>query len=285
MNDFLQAIANFPVQRCPVSHGVVGYRESERGMPLVLLHGIGSGSASWVCQLEMLAGRFRVLAWDAPGYGESTPVAGEAPTAGAYAAALAQWLDALGIGECVLVGHSLGAIMATAFAADHPERVARLMLLSPARGYGDADPQLRERRLAERLALLDTLGPEGIAAQRSRAMAAQGVAPDVVAWVAWNARRLVPPGYCQAARMLAHEDITRYASRYARPVLVASGTEDAITPPEGCRAIARAFAQGCYRSVAGAGHAVYLESREAVDELLLQFAVSADSVTDTTRSV
>lgn len=274
---FEDTIARYPVQRCAVAYGSVGYRESGRGLPLVLLHGIGSGAGSWVCQLQALSARFRVLAWDAPGYGESTPLASDSPAASDYAAVLAQWLDALRIDQCALVGHSLGAIVAAACAADHPRRVARLVLLSPARGYGGASAEERERRLAERLAMLDTLGIDGIAAQRSRAMASPAASPEIVAWVAWNTRRISPSGYRQAARMLAFDDITRYASRFSPPVQVASGALDRITPPEGCQAIAQAFARGRYEAIAGAGHAVYLEAHEAVDRLLLREG-TADAV-------
>ncbi|RAF14428.1 alpha/beta fold hydrolase, partial [Burkholderia multivorans] len=72
-------------------------------LPVVLLHGIGSGAASWVRQLDALGASRRVLAWDAPGYGASTPVHGASPSAVDYAASLDAWLDALGIARCVLV--------------------------------------------------------------------------------------------------------------------------------------------------------------------------------------
>ena len=48
----------------------IAYRETGAGPALVLLHGIGSGSAGWLFQLETLKG-YRLIAWDAPGYGES----------------------------------------------------------------------------------------------------------------------------------------------------------------------------------------------------------------------
>src|SRR5687767_1628716 len=67
----------------------VSYRESGRkdAPVLVLLHGIGSTSAGWRLQYGPLGERFRVIAWDAPGYGGSAPLAGEAPPVEAYARA------------------------------------------------------------------------------------------------------------------------------------------------------------------------------------------------------
>ena len=93
------------------------FREAGDGSPLVLLHGIGSNSGSWQNQLAVLSGQFRVLAWDAPGYGESTPLDMPQPDAQDYADALDAFLDAMQIPECCLVGHSLGTLMAAAFAS------------------------------------------------------------------------------------------------------------------------------------------------------------------------
>uniref|UniRef100_UPI00016A5482 alpha/beta fold hydrolase n=1 Tax=Burkholderia ubonensis TaxID=101571 RepID=UPI00016A5482 len=127
---FAALLERFPEQRAPAgAAGTIGYRaagaqHAGRTLPVVLLHGIGSGAASWVCQLDALGASRRVFAWDAPGYGASTPVHGASPAASDYAAALAAWLDALGIDRCVLVGHSLGAIIAGGFARVMPERIA-----------------------------------------------------------------------------------------------------------------------------------------------------------------
>jgi len=124
-------------QRVDTAGGAIGYRRAGegRGAPLVLLHGIGSGSGSWVRQLEALSPVREVLAWDAPGYGQSTPLPMAQPQARDYAERLWQWLDALQVHAPVcLVGHSLGALMVASAARLQPARVTRVVLLSPARG-------------------------------------------------------------------------------------------------------------------------------------------------------
>src|SRR5947209_15350375 len=142
------------------------YLEAGSGPPLVLLHGIGSAAASFRYQLEALSGRFRVVAWDAPGYGASTPLAIEHPDTRDYAAALDAWLGALGVDRCHLVGQSLGTLIAARFAAAQPGRVLSLTLASVARGHGRLSPPERQRLLAQRLDDLAQLGPHGIAAKR-----------------------------------------------------------------------------------------------------------------------
>jgi pimeloyl-ACP methyl ester carboxylesterase len=150
-----------------IGDAFISYLEAGRGdPPLVLLHGIGSRAASWRHQLAGLSDRLRVIAWDAPGYGESSDLAAPAPTAGDYAACLASFLDALGAGRLHLVGHSLGALMAARFAADHPERIASLTLASVASGHARLAEAERARLLAGRLDDLARLGPAGMAEKR-----------------------------------------------------------------------------------------------------------------------
>src|ERR1700712_1233851 len=176
------ALARFPEQRVDTAHRTIGYREAGDThlctMPIVMLHGIGSGSASWVRQMETLGETYPVFAWDAPGYGQSTRVEPASPVASDYADALSDWLYALGIERCVLVGHSLGAIMAGSFARRHAPRVEGLLLLSPAGGYGAAPAHLREEKCDARLAMLAELGLQGMAEKRSANMVSAGADDD-----------------------------------------------------------------------------------------------------------
>ncbi|MFD2272043.1 alpha/beta fold hydrolase [Undibacterium arcticum] len=165
----------FPERRIAVDGGVVSYRTCGTGPAIVLLHGIGSGAASWLpCALRM-AHEAQVIAWNAPGYGSSSPLANALPRAADYAARLHQLLTTLDIKRCVLVGHSLGAIMASAYTAAHGESVSKLVLLSPAQGYGSAARRAQGQQVAQdRLAALEKHGRErhGRASFRSHAVAA-----------------------------------------------------------------------------------------------------------------
>lgn len=276
-------LARFALRDVRVGEARVSYREAagesgKAALPLVLLHGIGSGAASWVQQFEALGEAAetsrRVLAWDAPGYGASTPVASASPVAADYARVLAGWLDALGIARCVLVGHSLGAIMAGAFAAGHPERVAGLLLISPAGGYGAADPAVREEKRAARLAMLAELGPQGLAEKRSANMLSPHAGADSRAWVRWNMSRVVPHGYAQATHLLANADLAADLARCAGkvPMAVAVGAEDTITPPSACERLAQ-IAQAPFQTVPRAGHAGYIERPDAYSALIDTFCV------------
>src|SRR5262249_4180794 len=155
--------AAHPLQNASTPRGIISYREAGAGQALCLLHGISSQSGSWVHQLDALAPRFHVVAWDAPGYGGSDRLPEDAAAPSDYEDSLAGLLDALGIARVLLVGSSFGALIAGAFAAARPDRVVGVVLLSPAAGYGLADPSERQARLVARLQRLAQLGPHGLA--------------------------------------------------------------------------------------------------------------------------
>ena len=152
------------LHQVPTPQGTLQYRRAgAAATPThVLLHGIGSASGSWLPLLERLQAdpAWGALAWDAPGYGASTPLPMARPRAEDYGRAVWAWLDALSLRTpVVLVGHSLGALMAAAAAALAPERVRAVRLLSPARGYADGPEAEREAVRRQRLANLAQLGP------------------------------------------------------------------------------------------------------------------------------
>ncbi|HUQ75956.1 MAG TPA: alpha/beta fold hydrolase, partial [Burkholderiales bacterium] len=184
-------------QFAPRKSKTISYRETGAGQALVLLHGIGASSAAWLFQLETLKGH-RLIAWDAPGYGESDFLPMEAPRAADYAQALHEFIERLLLKDVILVGNSLGCRMAAAYAAAHPERVRSMILLAPAGGYR-GDEQKREERLRE----LDELGPEGLAERRSPTLLAKASPPIALELVRWSQRRIRPQGFRQALHCLA----------------------------------------------------------------------------------
>lgn len=275
-------LARFPLEAMHTPSGVLQFRRAHapgRGAgPIthVLLHGIGSGSASWLSQLlaaSDAASQTHIVAWDAPGYGQSTPLAPSEPVAADYAARVVAWLEGLeAVGGALaprftLVGHSLGALMAGSVAARDASRLDRLMLLSPAGGYAKAAPEDRQQKLQSRLDNLAKLGPAGVARARAPAMLSPQATAQQIAYVESIMAAINPAGYTQAARMLAGGDLVGDLQRVACPVVVASGSADTITPPAGCRAIAQA-AGAPYHDLGPAGHSCALEAADAVNRLL-----------------
>jgi pimeloyl-ACP methyl ester carboxylesterase len=240
----------------------VSYRETGTGQALILMHGIGSGSAGWLLQLETLKG-YRLIAWDAPGYGESDLLRVEEPRPADYAQALHEFFDRLLLKDVVLVASSLGCLMAGAYAAAHPERVRSMVLLGPAGGYaGD------EARTNERLRQYDELGAEGLAEKRAPTVVAKGSPAVALELSRWTQRRVTREAYRHAVYCLGQGSLALDARRFPKKLLVACGTEDQITPEAGCKTIARAFPQGTYRSLDGVGHVPHIEVPDTVNEII-----------------
>ena len=254
----------FPAQAVDTDAGTLCHRSAGTGSDIVLLHGIGSGSGSWVYQLETLSETFRVCAWDAPGYGGSTEPVSDRPGVADYAEPLRRLLDARGIGRAVVVGHSLGALIAASFAAMHPQRVSALVLADPAAGHGLRSQAEREERFAVRIERFDRLGAERHAEERAPALLSRDASAEQRALVRWNMARLRKSGYRKAAQLLAAGDITSDLPHIAAPTTVLYGSEDSITAPESCRRVAAAMPQPCpCRELPGAGHASYVEAADA----------------------
>jgi pimeloyl-ACP methyl ester carboxylesterase len=233
------------------------------GTPVVLLHGIGSQARSFLPLMEALDPRFSVLAWDAPGYANSTPLAVACPDASDYAAALNRLLAELGISRCILIGHSLGALIAARLAIVSANCVAILGLVSPALGYGAERTAPLPPPVASRLDELNRLGAAAFAARRAPGLVADPAGrPDVLQQVERAMADVRRPGYDQALRMLASGRLLRDAAQVAVPTAVWVGTQDRITPPANARQVFEtlpAAVRRSYREVEGAGHAVCQE--------------------------
>lgn len=116
----------------------IHYDEVGSGPALIFVHGGGPGSSglsNFSRNMAAFADRYRVIAIDLPGYGQSTKLKITEPLWGYYAKVLAGFIDALGLGKAHLVGNSLGGAASLKTALDFPEKVERLVLMGPGGGY------------------------------------------------------------------------------------------------------------------------------------------------------
>lgn len=270
--------AEAPVRHAEIDGAVRTWREagSGAGVPLVLLHGIGSNADGWVGQLAAFAPERRVVAWNAPGYGGSTPLASAAPIAADYARALIGLLDHLGIARCVLVGQSLGAIMASAAARIVPGRVAALVLASPATGYGVPPGGELPETITRRIADIRELGPRGMADRRAMRLVTEAASTEVRAMVHGAMAAVTLDGYEAAVRLLAGSDLPGLLDGVTVPGLVIWGGADVVTPPAGCRGIAEAFVGAAHFEVPGLGHAFATEGPEQFNAAIRPVLAAAD---------
>lgn len=228
---------------------------------IVLLHGFTQTGRSWGPTIAALGERYRALAPDIRGHGESAALR-PVDFASVHADVLA-----LAPARFALAGYSMGGRIALSLALAAPERVARLMLVGASPGIADAGER-RTRRAADE-ALADRIEGEGIEAF-AREWAAlplwSGQPADVAASA--NAERLAqsPAGLAAALRGLgtgAMEPLWERLPHLRIPVTLLVGERD-----EKFRAIAQRMADALpdaeVHVVPEAGHAVQLEAPEAV---------------------
>jgi pimeloyl-ACP methyl ester carboxylesterase len=105
--------------------------EAGSGQPVVALHGLGGTKGSFIPTVAALGGRFRVIAIDLPGFGDSDKPIGASYDARFFARAVIDLLDALQLDRVHLIGNSLGGRVALEVGLRYPDRVDRLALLCP----------------------------------------------------------------------------------------------------------------------------------------------------------
>jgi pimeloyl-ACP methyl ester carboxylesterase len=156
------------------------------GVPIVMLHGYADSWRSFEGALDRLSDSFRLVSLTHRGHGNSAkPETGYAPDD--LAADLAFFLDALALGPAILVGHSMGSIVALRFAIDHSDRLLGLVLVG---ATGRLDDNLLTRELyADVISKLeDPVDPGFIREFQTSTLAQPAVAPTIETVLAESAK-------------------------------------------------------------------------------------------------
>lgn len=251
--------------------------QGRAGTPLVCLHGIGSNASAFAGVFAAFGDERPVLAWNAPGYGGSAALDELWPAGEDYARALKALIGHLALRRpFVLVGQSLGAIMATAYARLYRQDVAVLVLASPARGYGVGRGQPLPAGVQARLDDLEALGPEAFAAKRYARLLGPDAPPEAHDSVRRAMAEVDPQGYLRAVHLLAASDLLPEVAGLTQPCVVVWGAQDVVTPPEACREVAEAARATHSIEVPGGGHAFITERPAAFNRILRPLLEAAD---------
>lgn len=219
------------------------------GTALVLLHPLGANLRFWDRCRALWAGRRRVVAYDRPGAGQS-PAPPSPQTLAESVADLDALCEQLGLDSVVPVGVAIGAMIAAAYAARHPQRVAAAVLCNPATGLSEAGRAMTLARV-----------------QRAREGGVAALLPDIVDRAfhglpqdAGYARYVEafrgndPIGYERNALGALDIDVTADLGRIRCPALVAVGARDVLFPPSDAQAVARLLQHATYRELPDAAH-------------------------------
>lgn len=238
---------------------MIHYEAAGHGIPLVLLHGIGSNSRSWSRQLAALATDFRVIAWDAPGFGKSEDPKADTPSIRYYADSLRSLFDAAQLKNAIVLGHSLGGLIAQEFYRCYPDRVQSLILADTTQGGA--------RHLEQRLHMIRTLTPAALARERAPHLLSKTAPQELIDEAVEIMAEVRRPGYEFAALAMAQSDLRGVLDDIRIPLLMIWGAEDEITPLwQGWPSRAR------LEVIPNAGHLCYIEQPERFNSIVRKWA-------------
>lgn len=262
----------FPRVSLDTPWGPISVRQRKTsGKPLVFLHGIGGNADAWRKQYAAFDGEFCVIGWDAPGYGGSFDFPDETPALEDYASAFAHLLEALDVEQAVVVGHSLGGLIAACAAAKFPARFRRLVLTACSAGHATYEEARRQAILHTRLDAFSNGDPRAYARSRVKNLLSSEVAPEVLEEAVGIMAQIKQPGFPQATRMLSASDIFPYLARIMIPTRVICGTDDMVTPATMNIKIAESIAGADFIPIEGAGHWLFLEFADQFNEAVGSF--------------
>jgi pimeloyl-ACP methyl ester carboxylesterase len=193
------------VEGYPIRYEVAG----EEGEPVVLVHGLSGSTRWWARNVSALAGRYRVYLLDLPGFGAMRRLRRRFALTEA-ASWLSAWMEAVGLENAHLVGHSMGGYVGIRLAAKRPESVRNLVLVDPA-GVPTGRSMLGH--------LVPLFG------------AARHATPSFLPVLARDALRMGPFTLWRAARDLLDEDVREDLRSIEAPTLLVWGEKDTLVPP------------------------------------------------------
>jgi pimeloyl-ACP methyl ester carboxylesterase len=261
---------NPPAGRFMTVNGVrLHYVDQGSGTPLVLLHGNGSMIQDFQSSglIDLAAKKYRVIAFDRPGYGHSARPRGTIWTPEAQADLINAALLKIGVSRAVILGHSWGTLVALAIALKYQQRVQGLILAS---GYyyptiradvlilsGPSVPVLGDivrhtispilSRLLWPLMLRKLFGPNPVPTKFKDFPKEMAVRPSQIRAGAAEAALMIPSAY-----MLQGE-----YSKLRMPVAIVAGSDDRLIEPEQSVHLHRDISQSSFKNVAGNGHMVH----------------------------
>ena len=271
-----------PIVRDVAAKGArVRFVEAGSGPPVVLLHDYLSSQIEWEEVVPRLARRFRVIAPDLPGFGESEkpPASRYAYGLDAFAESVADLVAAIGVGRISLCGHAMGGAVALTLAANHAHLVEKLVLASPLVFPTRPDPLVRvaSTPLFGPLVFKQLYGRTLFRKHFRDRMAGASAFPEARIDYLFDLFNVPAAREAAYATMLALQDtraIVASLSRVAAPTLVAWGRADRIAPVEQGRRLAREL-RGARFEVLDCGHSPAEERPEAFAEIVSRFFAGA----------
>jgi len=245
------------------------------GDAVVCIHGLG-GSANTFGTLLPALQRHRVLRPDLPGSGRSQRAEGVL-SIGRYVDAVQAFCDRAGITRAHVVGHSMGTIVAQHLAVQNPRLVRSMALFGPL--ITPPDPARHAMRARAGKAREGVAGMHDIVSQLTQVAVSSETRqnhPLAVAYVRESLMRQEPEAYARSCEALAGAEPAA-VERIACPVLLVTGDEDGVAPPQAVRLMAEKIVGARVLVLPRCGHWTPVERPEDCQRALREFLASVRS--------
>jgi pimeloyl-ACP methyl ester carboxylesterase len=270
----------------------VAYRDAGTGETLLLIHGMAGSSATWRAVIPELSKKYRVVAPDLLGHGESAKPRGDY-SLGAFAASLRDLLDELGIRRATVVGQSLGGGVAMQFTYQHRDYCERLALISSGGLGPDLNWVLRILSAPGTELVLPVIAPQpvlNIGNKLASWFRSAGI-QSPRAGEMWSAYCSLSDRPTQRAflrtlrsvvdvRGQAVSALGKIHVSHGLPTLLIWGEEDRIIPVAHGRAAHEAVPGSRLEVLPGVGHFPHVESPAAVVDILDDFITTTGQDVD-----
>lgn len=254
------------VRTATIAGRTLEYVDVGSGPVLVLVHGSGGSAAFWRRNVAELSASMRVIVPSLPGHGGSARMSKAPTTLTPYADAIAELLTEVGVQSAVILGHSLGGLVAQRFAFRHETRIDSLILVDSG---GSAITRIRLTLVVSALRLASWLAarPRFVRAISTRdglrhRVLARAVHDGTVVteeMIRDGLRDFAVPGVVDAIRAGAREQGTSSLGELSLPVTVVWGRHDRVLPLRIGEQLAADIPGARLEVIDGAGHAPMVE--------------------------
>jgi pimeloyl-ACP methyl ester carboxylesterase len=240
----------------------IAYTRAGIGPALVLLHGAPCDSRTWQWMVPDLSRDHTVIAWDGPGFGESSDI-DDSWRAPQFADALAAFIAALGLERPHLVGHSFGTMVALSLFQRHPAVPASLVLVGGYAGWAGSLPPDEVARRLEMFVGMAELG-EAFDPKSYPGLFSDLIPADRDAALVTMMRENIRPATVRAAGHIGAEtDLRPVLATVDVPTLVLHGEADARSPRANAEALHAAISTSQLVVLPKLGHACVVEDPKA----------------------
>ena len=273
----------------------LAYRDAGAGEALLLIHGMAGSSATWRAVIPELSKKYRVVAPDLLGHGESAKPRGDY-SLGAFAALLRDLLDELGISRATVVGQSLGGGVAMQFTYQHRDYCQRLVLISSGGLGPDLSWILRFLSAPGTELVLPVVAPRSVLNVGNKLgswLKSAGVQSPRAGEI-WKAYSSLSDRQTRQAFLRTLRSVVDYRGQavsalnkihlsHGLPTLLIWGEQDRIIPVAHGYAAHDAVPRSRLEVLAGVGHFPHVESPTAVVNILTDFIATTGRDADLTN--